>query len=117
MGKLAPSYEAIVADAEAKAAARAASMPTEKDAINAMFQAWLRLKELGWKDSKSAPADCRVFASVECGSSGVHETTRDESGFWVFDGDLWPSHPVLWREWRDTDVQVRESPCGVGSIA
>lgn len=35
---------------------------------------------------------------IEAGSSGIHIGHRDDHGFWICDGDIWPSRPVLFRE-------------------
>ena len=84
---------------------RAADMPTEQDAINAMFEAWQRLKELGWSEAMYCPKDGSPFKAVEAGSTGIFDCTYD--GEWpkghyrVFEGgDVWPSHPVLFKPVR-----------------
>ena len=50
---------------------RVDDMPTEKDAINAMFRAYLRLKELGWKEAIYCPKDGTRFRAIEAGSTGI----------------------------------------------
>lgn len=82
---------------------RAEDMPTEKDAIEAMFQCYLRLKELGWNDASYCPKDGSKFKVVESGSSGIHDCHYDGKWpngiYWVHDaGDLWPSRPVLYKK-------------------
>lgn len=94
---------AIWESAERRAAARAETMPTEKDALNAMFEAWQRLKELGWSEAIYCPKDGSMFDAIEAGSTGIHDCCyRGEwpSGSWDLyaDGDIWPSHPILYRK-------------------
>ncbi len=91
---------------EAEKAARAADMPTEQDAINAMFRAYLRLKDLGWKEAIYCPKDGSVFLSIEPGSTGIHKTYYHgdwpKGSWWVADaGDLWPSRPCLYKPIED----------------
>ena len=52
---------------------RAAQMPTEQDAIEAMFQAWYRLKELGWNDVMYCPKDGTRFKVIQNGSTGIFD--------------------------------------------
>ena len=92
----------LVAEAEADAASRAKRMPTERDAIAAMFDAYLRLKELGWNDAIYCPKDGTPFLSIEAGSTGIHPThysgTWPKGSWWVSEaGDLWPSRPILFK--------------------
>lgn len=91
--------EEIWAAAQAGARTRAADMPTERRAIDSLFSAWYRLKELGWKEACYAPTDRSPLEVIECGSTGVHRGFRDEKRrFWVEDGgDLYPSMPTLFR--------------------
>lgn len=89
---------------------RAAAMPTEQDAINAMFEAWQRLKELGWSEASYCPKDGSWFDSVEPGSTGIHTTQYTgewpNGSWWVSDGgDLWPARPTLWRPSQTTDAR------------
>lgn len=32
---------------------------------------------------------------IEAGSTGIHKGMKDKFGYWVFDGDMYPSHPLL----------------------
>ena len=57
---------------------RAELMPTEKEALLLAFEAWKRLKELGWKEAIYCPKDGTVFSAIEA-------------------GDMWPSHPILFK--------------------
>lgn len=73
--------------------------PTELDARRAMFRAWLRLKELGWREAMYAPCDNTPIEVIEAGSTGVHLAHRDkERRFWIeVSGKQWPSRPMLFR--------------------
>ena len=51
---------------------RAEDMPDEKAAVAALFDAWLRLKELGWKEAEYCPKNGTPFLSIEPGSTGFH---------------------------------------------
>ncbi len=88
--------------AEAAEHKRAADMPTERDAIHGMWSGYQRLRELGWREAIYCPKDGTVFDSVEPGSTGIHDCHYSgewpNGHWWVSDGgDLWPSHPVLFR--------------------
>ena len=48
--------EAIMTRVEAATAKRKADMPTEQDAIRALWSAHQRLKELGWREGRYMPA-------------------------------------------------------------
>lgn len=92
----------IMAAADAEKARRAEQMPDEQSAIAAMFDAWLRLKELGWNDAQYCPKDGSAFDAIEPGSTGIHRCRYDgtwpKGTWWIeADGDLWPSRPVLFR--------------------
>lgn len=105
----------IMAKIDAAKAKRASDMPTEQDAIRAMFAAWQRLRELGWREGRSMPTTGERFAAVTVGSTGVHSMTAERCGdgpfaptaWTTYDGDIWPSShpPALFRPWRDSDVQ------------
>lgn len=95
----AEQWDAMIADIEAGKRHRAEMMPTEQDAILVMFKAWERLKELGWREAVYAPRDGRALEFIEAGSTGIHPGHRDEKYTWLHEaGDLWPSHPILFRE-------------------
>ena len=110
--------KAIMARVEAATAKRKADMPTEQDAIRAMFDAWQRLKELGWREGRYMPTTGAMFATVQVGSTGIHACTAErrdifETTYTTHDGDLWPSSnpPALFRPWRETDVQQENGIC------
>jgi len=92
--------EALWERLEESRRARAAKLPTEHDALNAMFEAFDRLRELGWKEAMYAPRDTPLEV-IEMGSTGIHKAQRGlrdgDDRFWIFDGDCWPSKPCLYR--------------------
>ena len=91
---------------------RAELMPTEQDAVRAMWEAYHRLEELGWRNATYCPRDGRTLLFIEAGSSGIHEGRCDDKDtahrrptVWLHDaGDLWPSQPVLYREPPNTRI-------------
>jgi hypothetical protein len=115
------NYRQVLADLEAKHKERAERMPTEKDAIRVMFDAYQRLKELGWRDGMYMPPSGERFAGISNGSTGIHAyyaRTTDGSSlprkmYEIHDGDIWPTStpPVLFRAWRDDDVQQNLPIC------
>lgn len=93
---------ALMAAVEASRLRRKEQMPDERAAICALFDAYQRLKELGWADARYCPKDGREFDAIEIGSTGIHRCHYSgvwaEGSFWVAsDGGLWPSNPVLYR--------------------
>lgn len=84
-------------------AERAAKMPDEQAAINTLFEAWQRLKELGWNDGCYCPKDGTLFLSIELGSTGIFDC--DCTGDWpnctwtTYDRDAYPSSqaPLMWK--------------------
>lgn len=81
---------------------RAQQMPDEQSAIKALFEAWLRLKELGWKEAIYCPKDETMFKAIEPGSTGIHDCNYQgewpNGSWWTYwDGDCGPSHPILWK--------------------
>lgn len=93
----------ILASIEAATARRQELMPDEQAAIAMFFEAWLRLKELGWRDAVYCPKDGSWFDAIEPGSTGVHTCHYSgewpKGSWWVSDhGDLYPSRPALFRE-------------------
>lgn len=95
--------DAIWKEYDKSKAKRTADMPTEQDAINVMFEAWQRLKELGWREAMYCPKDCSTFDVIEAGSAGIHKCHYEgkwpDGSWWVHGecGDLWPSAPILYR--------------------
>lgn len=100
--------DAIWASADAAQEKRAADMPTEQDAIHAMWSAYQRLRELGWRNAIYCPKDGTEFDAIEAGFTGIHRAHYQgdwpNGGWWIADGgDLWPSRPVLY---RPTEAQI-----------
>jgi hypothetical protein len=94
-------WDALTKAGEMEKAARAKLMPTERDAITLMFDCYQRLKELGWNDACYCPKDGTPFDAIEAGSSGIHDCHYEgdwpTGRWWISDGDLWPSRPILFR--------------------
>jgi len=111
---------ALLAAAEAAQAKRASDMPTEQDAARALWSAYQRLKELGWRETCYGPTNTSVRL-IEPGSSGIHTGHRSEpwpeKTWWIEDGgDLWLSNPCLFRETDATSGQQgREQAAASGS--
>jgi len=104
-------HEALTADealevlesAEAETAKRRELMPDEQAAIRMFFEAWLRLKELGWREVMYAPKDGTWFDAIEPGSTGIHDCHYKgewpEGSWWVSAyGDLYSANPALFRK-------------------
>ena len=94
----AEQWDKLIASIEDGKRHRAEMMPTEHDALLVMMRAWERLKELGWREAMYAPRDGSPLQFIEAGSTGIHQGHRDDNHTWIFDGDLWPSNPILFRE-------------------
>lgn len=112
----ADQWDRLVSAGDAEKDARAKLMPTETDAIDLMNQAYQRLRELGWKEAIYCPKDGSEFDAIEAGSTGIHPTHYSgewPTGGWMVasGGDLWPSHPCLYRptkkEIADREERVR----------
>lgn len=94
-------FEQIIAASEAKELAMVAAMPTEQDAIDALFNTYQRLKQMGWKEMPGmAPLGTKSFLSITVGSTGQFVTLPmgERQSYFVEDGnDLWPATPILWK--------------------
>lgn len=100
-------------DAAMKAKAdRAERMPDEQSAINAMFDAYQRLRELGWNDPSYCPKDGRHFKVIEPGSTGIHDANYmgewPNGSWWLYDGDIWPSRPVMFKLYPEDQAKEDE---------
>lgn len=105
--------DALFKKANAEKAKRAETMPTEQDAIEAMWQAHQRLRELGWKDAIYCPKDGSTFDAISPGSTGIHRTHYmgewPDGSWWAEDGgDLWPSRPCLYRPTEEEKARWAE---------
>jgi hypothetical protein len=92
----------IMEECEARKAKREADMPTEQDAINSFFEAFERLRELGWREAVYCPKDGSSFKVIEPGGTGIHPCHYSgkwpDGSWWIeHDGDLSPSRPALFR--------------------
>jgi hypothetical protein len=99
--------------AEASQKARAEKLPDEQAAINAMFEAFDRLRELGWQCAEYCPKDGTRFRVIEAGSTGVFDCTYQgdwpEGSYWIYDGgDIWPSRPILFRLYPEDEAKRKE---------
>lgn len=106
------------AECERRQKERAAKMPDEQAALKQLFEAYIRLKELGWNEAIYCPKDGSMFSAIEAGSTGIHEcnyTGEWPDGSWnIYDGDMWSAYPILWRSRKDTDPVVNRGPCTMG---
>jgi hypothetical protein len=67
---------------------RAEKMPDEKAALFVMFEAYQRLKELGWNDAIYSPKDGSMFSSIEAGSTGIHKCNLPVNGLMALGGPM-----------------------------
>lgn len=92
-------------------AKRAADMPTEKEALQVLGQAYERLKELGFKTAYGAENN-KEYDVIEAGSTGIHTATYEgkwpTGSWWIHDGETWPSRPILYREKPSASIQKAE---------
>lgn len=93
----------ILEKSDAEMHSRAEQMPTETHALTQMNQAYLRLKELGFKDIIYCPKDGSKFEAIEAGSSVMHSECSYQgdwpNGSWNawHENEAWPIHPILYR--------------------
>lgn len=102
--------DAIWERSRAAEAKRTADMPDEKSAIDALFSAWLRLKELGWREAMYCPKDGSHFQTIEAGSTGIGDCNYQgewaSGSFWLYDAnDVWPSHPILFKLYPEDQMK------------
>jgi hypothetical protein len=64
---------AVWEHAERSQAERAERMPDEKAAIEALWSAHQRLRELGWSEPQYCPKDGTRFKVIELGSTGIFD--------------------------------------------
>jgi len=74
----------------------------EAIALSALFDAYQKLKALGWREAIYCPKDGSTFLTIEAGSTGTNDTlymgNSPNGGCWIMSGgDLWPAHPILWK--------------------
>lgn len=111
-------FDGLLAGIEKAKADRAEKMPDEKAALRQMFEAHTRLVELGWKEAMYCPKDGSMFSAIEPGSVGIHKCSYSgewpTGSWWVYDGDVWPSRPILWRPRAEGDPEVNHDPISWG---
>lgn len=92
----------ILEQVDAAQAKRRSELPTERDALTAMWRAHERLRDFGWNDAKFCPKDGTFFHAIEAGSTGIHLCNYDgewpKGRWWIYyEGDVYPARPILWR--------------------
>ena len=99
-------------DATRQKEERAAKLPDEQSAIHAMFEAYVRLKELGWSESMYCPKDGTHFQVIENGSTGIFDCVYEgawPNGHWMmFDAtDCYPSSiaPALFKLYPEDEAK------------
>ncbi len=74
---------------------------TERYWIVKMWNAFQELKRLGWNDAMYCPKDGTHFDVIEAGSTGIHDANYEgkwpTGSWWIYDGDISPSRPILFR--------------------
>lgn len=106
--------DAIFHEIDEKKAKRAADMPTEEDAVRAMWSAYQRLRELGWKETMYLSSEkLGTMRLIEPGGGGIVEGHYDgewPTGRWWlhYNGDLWPSQPCLGKPLAATSTSTRK---------
>ena len=96
------SAEEIFADIDRRDKERAQKMPDEKAALEQMLDAFIRLKDLGWREAMYCPKDGTMFDAISAGSTGICPTKYDgewpKGRYWGYEAnDVWPSHPILFK--------------------
>jgi len=110
----------ILEHCEQEEAMRAATMPTEKEALRVMFAGYQRLKELGFREAIYCPKDGSTFDAIEPGSTGIGKCLYmgkwPTGSWWMLDaGDLWPSRPCLYRPIVANEIRKLKTEKGDGS--
>jgi hypothetical protein len=87
---------------EEQKARRDGLMANEQAAIAMFFDAWLRLKDFGWREAVYCPKDGRMFHAIEPGCTAILDCTYEgewpNGSWWSYaDGDCGPSHPALFK--------------------
>ena len=79
-----------------------ARLPDERSAIVAMFEAFDRLRRLGWRDAMYCPKDGTAFLIIEPGSTGVFDCAyvgEWPDGYYISsdERDSYVAHPILFK--------------------
>jgi hypothetical protein len=74
----------------------------EESYINLMMQAWISLRELGWKDVVHCPKDGTPFLGIVPGRTEIHTCIYKgewPTGSWwtQHEGELWLVRPCLYK--------------------
>lgn len=100
----ADEFATLLAEIDAVRARRAEMMPDAPAAIRLLFEAFERLREIGWREGIYAPKDGTKFEVIEAGSTGIFRCSYSgvwPDGYWItFDErDAYPSKspPLLYR--------------------
>lgn len=88
--------EAMVAAMDAHENAMTELMPDEDSAIRMMFNAYQRLRALGWKDAVYAPKDGTEFLAIERSSTGKFPTRYIMDGKYL-DNDVSERYFAMFR--------------------
>lgn len=103
--------DALLKAADEQRAKRSADMPTEQDAVKALWSAQQRLKELGWSEPRGYQARALREEGVEAmliefSSSGIHRgyyhAVNGKDTWWI-GPDGCPSSPCLVRALNTAD--------------
>lgn len=97
--------------------ARQLRLPDEDTCRKAMFDAYDRLKEFGWREAIYCPKDGTHFDAIEAGSTGIFESWYEgewPDGHWyaLDGGDIWPARPILFRLREAVQSPVNPHPPG-----
>ncbi len=117
--------EALIANVEANEARKAEMMPTSREAVRLMFDAYDRLKKLGWRQGCYCPKDGTEFAVIEHGSTGIF--TGRYSGEWPkgyvhVEDEVCRPNGILWKpidkltEWEE-EMRQKSSQSTAGHMA
>lgn len=97
-------FQSILDAIDQARARRAALMPDQQTAIRALYEAFDRLRELGWREGIYSPKDGSEFEIIEAGSTGIFQCRylgEWPDGYWITtdDRDAYPSSapPMLFR--------------------
>lgn len=102
---------------EAAKKKRTEDMPDEQSALRVMMSAYTRLTELGWRSASYCPKDGSHFQAIEAGSTGIHDCSYEgewpKGSWWLYDGDVWPSRPILFKLYPEDqaayDARMKEA--------
>lgn len=104
-----------MASIEARDARRAELMPDTTAALRMLFEAYDRLRQLGWREAQYCPKDGSAFEVIEAGSTGIFNCRYDgewPSGHYLIAdadaGDIYTSRPILFRLYPEEQVKRQE---------